>query len=125
MASPTSISVMLYVDDAVRATRLLMEVDPAVIRTRWYNVTGMSQAVTAGQVKTYLQQRYPTARISYNDGSAGSDVPVSAASSRPTGAAEWGWKAESDTLEKIVAAFERICARSREHLVAGADPNSL
>jgi nucleoside-diphosphate-sugar epimerase len=110
-ASAAGRNLMLSRDDAVRATLELMDAPADAIRTVCYNVAGVRQQVFAAEVADYLRRRCPGARIELPPG----ELTEAILAARETfddarARAEWGWRPEHDTLEKIVDVVEREMA---------------
>ncbi len=100
---PDTVLPMMYMPDCLKATLRLMEADPARLRYRIYNVTGMS--FSAEELAREIQKRVPGFRVQYKP-----DFRQHIADSWPrtiddsAAREDWGWKPDYD-LPKMVEAM--------------------
>ncbi len=106
-AARNSNSILISVADAGRAAIELLEAPVEKIETRCYTVLGMRESTMVEEMGRELERRYPGFTVAY---------PYSA---KPRhllhiddrcAREEWGWRPEHDTLEKLIASFERQVA---------------
>jgi len=94
---------MMYMDDAIRATIMLMDAPADRIQIRSsYNLAGIS--FTPTQLAEEIKKHIPAFEISYSDNDPRQQIADSWPKSIDDGVAqnEWGWQLEYD-LPKIVA----------------------
>ena len=109
-ALPDSPASLIYVKDAARAAYLVLEAPKENIKMVNYNVAGIPQIVTAGEIEIALKKRYPNTQITYNDDQF---LPALKAQSvmkvfdDSYARKEWGWNPRYNTLETIIDAFEK------------------
>jgi len=103
--------IMMYLDDCARSARMIMDAPKENIRTLAYNITGIQQPVWSPELKAILEARYPKAdiRLNENDKSA---RPPNQSFDDSAARAEWGWKPEYDSIDRILDKFE---ADMRDH----------
>ncbi|MCS7216925.1 MAG: NAD-dependent epimerase/dehydratase family protein [Candidatus Bipolaricaulota bacterium] len=110
---PDTVLPMMYMPDCLKAIRLLMAADPARLRYRIYNVTGLSFA--AEELARELQRRVPGFRVEYRP-----DFRQDIADSWPrtiddsAAREDWGWKPDYDLprmVEAMLAALRERRAR--------------
>jgi threonine 3-dehydrogenase len=109
-ATPESTASLIYVTDAARAADMILQAPRESIKMVNYNVAGIPAVVTAREIETSLNKRYPKAKISYKD-----DQTLSALSTHSVmrvfddsfARKEWGWKPQYSSLESIIEAFEK------------------
>jgi threonine 3-dehydrogenase len=102
-------SIMLYLEDAARATLELLDADPARLSKGAYNVTGLPAAITPVELAAYLRARIPDCRIEISGTGADDGGRTKFDDSRAR--ADWGWNPRYATLGAIVDTFARDLAR--------------
>lgn len=109
---PDTVLPMMYMPDCLRATLQLMEADPAKLRYRIYNVTGMS--FSAEELAREIQKRVSGFRVEYKP-----DFRQKIADSWPrtiddsAAREDWSWK-PSYTLAEMVDEMLIALRKNRE-----------
>ncbi|MGQ9700244.1 MAG: NAD-dependent epimerase/dehydratase family protein [Candidatus Bipolaricaulaceae bacterium] len=109
---PDTVLPMMYMPDGLRATLQLMEADPARLRYRIYNVTGMS--FSAEELAREIQKRVPGFFVEYKP-----DFRQKIADSWPktiddsAAREDWGWK-PAYTLTTMVDDMLTALRKKRE-----------
>jgi threonine 3-dehydrogenase len=110
-ANPGTAISMIHVHDAARAVDMVLSAPEESIRTMNYNVTGVPQMVSAGELEQALRRRYAGFTVTYRP------VPSVQERDRMYGAVkrfddsaarrEWGWAPLYGTPEAIIEAMEK------------------
>ncbi len=109
---PDTVLPMMYMPDCLKATLKLMEADPAKLRYRIYNVTGMS--FSAEELAREIQRRVPGFKVEYNP-----DFRQKIADSWPrtiddsAAREDWGWQPDYD-LPRMVEDMLSALKKKRE-----------
>lgn len=107
---PDTVLPMMYMPDCLKATLRLMEADPARLRYRIYNVTGMS--FSAEELAREIQKRVPGFRVQYKP-----DFRQHIADSWPrtiddsAAREDWGWKPDYDLPRMVEAMLSALRLR--------------
>ncbi|MBC7221839.1 L-threonine 3-dehydrogenase [Candidatus Bipolaricaulota bacterium] len=107
---PDTVLPMMYMPDCLKATLNLMEADPAKLRYRIYNVTGIS--FSAEELAREIQKRVPGFKVEYKP-----DFRQAIADSWPrtiddrAAREDWGWKPDYD-LPRMVE--DMLCALKKK-----------
>ncbi len=107
---PESRASLIYMKDAARAADMVLQAPKEDIKMVNYNVTGIPEVVTAGEIETALKRRFPKTNISYNDDQflpALKAQAVMRVFDDSFARKEWGWNPQYNTLESIIEAFEK------------------
>lgn len=103
----------LYYKDAALALKKLSAADPSRIKTRIYNIAGITPPYSAGELATLVEKRVPGARLRFNPD------PVVAGLLRELGSLrindecarrEWGWHISyplAAMIEDFIGEFEK------------------
>ncbi len=107
---PESRASLIYVKDAARAADMVLQAPKENIKMVNYNVTGIPEVVTAGEIENALKKRFPKTKISYNDDQflpALRTQAVMRVFDDSYARKEWSWNPQYNTLESIIDAFEK------------------
>ena len=112
-ATPESAVSMVHVKDAARSCAKIMEAPVENIKTMNYNVTGVPEHVSAGELESILKERYPGFEVKYRK----DPLPGVLEQIRMYGKVkrfddsrarkEWGWQPAFGTPEAIIEQMEK------------------
>ncbi len=110
-AFPETAISMIYVKDAARAADLVLRAPRDSITMMNYNVAGIPEFVTAGELEVALGKRYEGSKVIYRPDASleeiGNDFRTLKRFDDSYARNEWGWHPEFDTIDRIIDAFER------------------
>jgi threonine 3-dehydrogenase len=107
---------VIYYKDAARSLAALSEADPSRIKTRVYNIAGVSPAFSAETLVEAIRQRIPGAVLSFKPNAVVVELLAELGAlgiSDECARSEWGWGA-AYTLETFVEDFIQEFERNRK-----------
>jgi len=120
-----SVTPVIYIKDAVRAAVTLYYAPADRIKTVCYNVSGVEPAPAAKEIELAIKKVIPGANISYKPDPAVMEylaVQPMRVIDDSKAREEWGWQAQYNTLDKMVADFIAEARRSPELYGLSAPP---
>ena len=109
-ATPESRASLIYVKDAARAADMILHAPAENISMVNYNVAGIPDVITAGEIEATLVKRYPGTRICYKDDRmlpALKPHNIMRVFDDSYARKEWGWSPQYTTLDSIIDVFEK------------------
>lgn len=110
-----TINPIMYYKDAALAAYLLSCAERSRIYTVNYNIRGVSQVMSAGDLEIALQKYYPNFAVEYTiTENPGLYKDFNIYSVDDSNACrEWGWKPEYDTFDKLIRDFAEVVKAHR------------
>jgi len=109
-AFPETAISMIYVKDAARAAKMILQAPQENIRMMNYNVAGIPDFVTAAELESALVNRYKDTKVVYKPDASleeiGNDFRTLKRFDDRYARDEWGWYPEYDSVDRIIGAFE-------------------